>query len=154
MFNRYSQKYSQGIGLLELMLSISIIALVIIMATRYFTVVREQQRITQAVQMAVTIARAAHTWGAGQVNFTGLTREKGLNTLIEAKLLTEAYKRHPWSVVEGNTVYVYNYGGPHDFAVEFGYVDTAGKCSSCKMAAAQINGQSVPGVVLLCGTCP
>jgi len=45
------KSYQRGIGLLELMLSLSIIAILLVMATRYFMQANEQQKINNAISL-------------------------------------------------------------------------------------------------------
>ncbi|MFU8797520.1 MAG: type II secretion system protein [Gammaproteobacteria bacterium] len=92
MINRH---YQQGIGLLELMLSLAIIALIMIMATRYYSVVQQQQKITQALQISAATLQAAHTWGAGQSEFPTKPDELQM-ALVKAGLLPESYLTNPW----------------------------------------------------------
>lgn len=49
-------KKQRGIGLLELMLSLSIIAILLVMATRYFSASSEQQKINNAISQINGIA--------------------------------------------------------------------------------------------------
>lgn len=52
------KKFQRGIGLLELMLSLSIIAILLVMATRYFLQANEQQKINNAISQLNGIAGA------------------------------------------------------------------------------------------------
>jgi len=90
-------KRARGIGLLELMLSIAIIALIIIMSTRYFTVAQQQQKITRALQMSTTVLQAAHTWAVGQTTFP-TESEALIKALVAAQLLPSSYLnfQDPW----------------------------------------------------------
>lgn len=51
-----------GIGLLELMLSLAIIAVLLIMATRYYSSAHSNQQISQAVDQFTSIAGAVRNW--------------------------------------------------------------------------------------------
>jgi Tfp pilus assembly protein PilW len=120
----------RGIGLLELMLSLAVVALVMVMATRYFIVVREQQRVTQALQMAATTQRAAHTWGIRNPGFpTG--GQKLIEELVKAQLLPASYLayRHPW-------------GGFFDFKSEngatFTFVFNGISAATCELLRRQL----------------
>lgn len=63
-----SKQAQQGIGLLELMLSVAIIALLLIVATRYFVVVRTTQQTTNAISMVEGVRAAAGNYSVGQTN--------------------------------------------------------------------------------------
>lgn len=52
----------RGIGLLELMLSLAIIAILLVMATRYFTQARRGQQIAAAIQQIQGISAAYHSY--------------------------------------------------------------------------------------------
>lgn len=53
---------NKGIGLLELMLSLAIIAILLIMATRYYQSASNSQRVSQALDMFSAIKGAAKTY--------------------------------------------------------------------------------------------
>jgi prepilin-type N-terminal cleavage/methylation domain-containing protein len=86
----------KGVGLLELMLSLAIIALVMIMATRYFSVTQDQQKVTQTLQMVSNALQAVHTWGGDSTQYTA--PKALLGVLVDAQLLPAAYKGNlnPW----------------------------------------------------------
>jgi Tfp pilus assembly protein PilE len=75
MFVKNSGKNkSRGIGLLELMLSIAIIAILLVMATRYYMSARQSQQIGDAVSMVSGImSGAAHFSNAHGHTYTGIT---------------------------------------------------------------------------------
>jgi type II secretory pathway pseudopilin PulG len=63
MLMKLNNKYRQrGIGLLELMLSLAIIALLLIMATRYYTTATQSQQVSSAVSMIQGIRAGAHVY--------------------------------------------------------------------------------------------
>lgn len=60
------QASQKGIGLLELMLSLAIIAILLIMATRYFNSARSSQKVNETVNLVQVITSAAtNIVGAG-----------------------------------------------------------------------------------------
>lgn len=61
----------KGIGLLELMLALAIIAVLIIMATRYYQTTSRSQKIAEAVTTVNAIVSAASNWRIGRVGFNG-----------------------------------------------------------------------------------
>ena len=54
----------RGISLLEVMLSLSIIAIILVMATRYFRTANQSQQITNAVSMISGIVTAETQYAA------------------------------------------------------------------------------------------
>jgi type II secretory pathway pseudopilin PulG len=98
MLNRRSRV--RGIGLLEIMLSLAIIALIIIMATRYFSVAQQQQKITQTMNMVTTLLQVARTYGAGVSSFPC---DYMTSTLENAELISKGYgttRPGPWGTVQ------------------------------------------------------
>lgn len=84
-----------GIGLLELMLSLLIIATIILLTTRYYSTTAENLRVTQAVEMINNISNAGYKWVQGKNNFAGIT----INTLTDAQFLPVDYSSstaNPW----------------------------------------------------------
>ncbi len=58
----------RGISLLEVMLSLSIIAIILVMATRYFFTASDSQRINQAKAEVATVLSAVSTYGHNHGN--------------------------------------------------------------------------------------
>ncbi len=87
-------KKQNGIGLLELMLSIIVITAVILGATKYYLVAREEMRIVQAQEIINTAAEAAYKWVEGRPDFNYI----GTQALVDAGLLPEKYlgNMDPW----------------------------------------------------------
>ena len=56
-----------GISLLELMLSLAIIAILLIMATRYYQSANENNKRNQAVEMFAAVNGAVQTWRVDQI---------------------------------------------------------------------------------------
>jgi Tfp pilus assembly protein PilE len=139
MFNRHSR----GIGLLELMLSIGIIALVIIMATRYFSVVREQQKISQTMTMVTTLLQAGRTYVTG----VHPTCTATLNSLLaEAGLIPKDYgegKPGPW----GSVTITASASGDlcQNFEIKLGGVPAGMRTTMCQMLTTNIMGNQTEG---------
>ncbi len=74
-----------GIGLLELLLSLTIIAAVILLATRYFSQASEASKVTQTTQIIRTLIDASFKWVEGKPNFGG---DPGKNNSISMYQLT------------------------------------------------------------------
>lgn len=83
-----SKKRSLGIGLLELMLSLAIIAVLLIMATRYYSSASNSQKITAATGMINAIKAAAASYLSGYpAGVTSLT----LTTLVNGGYLPSTF---------------------------------------------------------------
>ena len=66
----------RGIGLLELMLSLAIIAVLLVMATRYYKTAHTGQQVNDAVGMIEAIRGASAQWEAGRPTYTGIDMAK------------------------------------------------------------------------------
>ncbi len=53
---------NRGIGLLELMLSLAIIAILLVTATRYYVTTKSSQQVNEAAQMVTAVYSAAQAW--------------------------------------------------------------------------------------------
>lgn len=84
----------QGIGLLELMLSILVITAIILGATKYYLVTREEMKIAQAQDIINNVAHAGYKWVEGKPNFYGVSKLE----LVNMGLLPQSYtsKTDPW----------------------------------------------------------
>lgn len=51
-----------GISLLEVMLSLSIIAIILVMATRYFAITMQSEKTNEAVKILQTVVKASDDW--------------------------------------------------------------------------------------------
>ncbi|OGT47095.1 MAG: hypothetical protein A3F17_02135 [Gammaproteobacteria bacterium RIFCSPHIGHO2_12_FULL_41_15] len=77
------KKYQQGISLLEVLLSLSIIAIILIMATRYFFMATDNSRLNQARAQIGAVMAAATGWETEHADVSGLT----VTTLLEDRFL-------------------------------------------------------------------
>lgn len=67
-------KFKQtGISLLEVLLSLSIIAIILVLATRYFFVATNNNKVNTAVSQIGGIVAAAHTWKGINTSYTGVS---------------------------------------------------------------------------------
>ena len=98
MLLKLNSKYRQrGIGLLELMLSLAIISLLLIMATRYYSTTKRSKEIAEAVSLIQTIRAGAQNY----IGPSGYVKEDDVITkLINAGLLpksiTDKATASPW----------------------------------------------------------
>jgi len=67
-FNFSFAKRQIGIGLLELMLSLSIIAVLLVMATRYYMSAALNSRVNQTADALLSLPAAAECWAASSTN--------------------------------------------------------------------------------------
>jgi len=77
-----SRNKARGIGLLELMLSLAIIAILLVMATRYFITANESQKVNNAISIIHGIA-------GGAANYRNA--HNGYTNMSTATLVTEHY---------------------------------------------------------------
>ena len=94
-----------GISLLEVMLSLSIIAIILTMATRYFFVASNNDKINTTVSQIGGLIGAAHSWKGAGTNFSGLsiaeladagqlTNFPGFNNSAESPALSTMWGGH------------------------------------------------------------
>ena len=62
----------RGISLLEVMLSLSIIAIILVMATRYFFTASQSQDNNQFMSQIATLQAQIGSWHAGRASYSGL----------------------------------------------------------------------------------
>ncbi len=114
--------YQRGIGLLELMLSLAIIALLLVMATRYYSSAHGSQQLNTAVEAFHAIYAAAETYEANDPN-ANLT---DLSPLVSANLLPQVFSgtgsdagklANPWGGEIGLTVTAPTSGNPQSILI-------------------------------------
>ena len=97
MLERISLKRQQGIGLLELMLSLAIIAILLIMATRYYQSARTGQQVNDGISLVTAIVAGSESWVLGQSNFTNLSiTELKRQGLIPKEIADDGTSATPW----------------------------------------------------------
>jgi len=69
---RVMMKSQQGIGLLELMLSLAIIAVLLVIATRYYETAKTGEQVNEAIGIVQAIRGASAQWAAGKPSYSGL----------------------------------------------------------------------------------
>lgn len=99
--NFLQRKKQRGISLLEVMLSLSIIAIILVMATRYFFTASESQRVNQAKAQVTAVLAAATTYGHNQ--------KTGFTSITTSGLVTDGYlnQNNP-SISESSGTYTFN----------------------------------------------
>ncbi len=94
MFISINQKLKQrGIGLLELMLSLAIISILLVMATRYYKSARQAQQVNDAISLVQGIAGATANWVIGEEGYNKLT---SISMLVSEGYLPKGSERDPW----------------------------------------------------------
>ncbi|HLD17388.1 MAG TPA: prepilin-type N-terminal cleavage/methylation domain-containing protein [Coxiellaceae bacterium] len=84
-----SRLLQRGISLLEVMLSLSIIAIVLVMATRYFHVASDGQSMNQVREQIGAVITALQNYNPGSDDFTALGSD-GTTVLYEAGFLAQS----------------------------------------------------------------
>jgi len=90
----------KGIGLLELVLALAIIGVMLVSATRYFSVVNRSHRLEQAIEMVSAIKAAGERWKVAKDNYSTLSKmsdfvDRGFLPSIYGASGTSAIK-NPW----------------------------------------------------------
>lgn len=80
-------KYCQAVGLLELMLALALIAIILIMTTRYYTAASGSQKVDSATQMVISTRAAVDEYMAGNPNAT----VPSVTELVQAGLLPTTF---------------------------------------------------------------
>lgn len=110
----------KGIGLLELMLSLAIIAILLVMATRYFLVTSRSEQVNRTVTQIGAIQGAVGTWKGGKNSYAGLTEAELYNIgMIPVAEYNNGKIISPWSTPvtvgpsssDAATSFVITYGG-------------------------------------------
>jgi len=96
------KKYTRGIGLLELMLSLAIIAILLVMATRYYSATTKSQRVDDTIQLLGELETAVNTQIANdgteyiKINLADLVSNGYLSAGRVTGGATEPKLKNPW----------------------------------------------------------
>ncbi|OGT64375.1 MAG: hypothetical protein A3J38_09310 [Gammaproteobacteria bacterium RIFCSPHIGHO2_12_FULL_45_9] len=71
-----SQIRQAGLSLLEVLLSLSIIAIILVMATRFFFVASDNDKVNTAVSQVAGLIAAAHNWKGPSTSYTDLSLDQ------------------------------------------------------------------------------
>lgn len=85
-------KFGKGISLLEVMLSLAIIAIILVLASRYFILAQNNTNMTQALNEIQNINAAAQNWRLSHGDFSGIS----MQGLIDRNLLPATAENNPW----------------------------------------------------------
>ena len=137
-------KNSQGIGFLELILSLVVIVILLIFATRYFTEARRHQQIEVATQQIHAIAQAYHNYYSANNH----ARPASLMTLIENGYLAKGEDTNPW----GGQNTVTRATKPQYAHITFnGLPPNTADCNMLKKAVQNLTPQAMPAPTCVSG---
>lgn len=83
---------NKAITLLELMLSLAIIAIILVMATRYYDIVHSSEQTGDASAMIQAIRAGSQRWLLSNENFTGIS----VPAMQNLNLLPTTFGTNPW----------------------------------------------------------
>ena len=137
---------TDGFSLLELLLSIAIISLIILMATRYFSTVRSNQKVSEGVSMIQGVRSATGSLiassnpGAGSVAATICA-----NNLVPAAFCNNGKLVSPWETTAGNNsdVAITTTG----YTITIAGITDSGSCNNLKTT---FSSDVTPGSTSLC----
>lgn len=95
----------KGIGLLELMLSFTVIAILLVTAARYYNLTRSSEKVSEAENMVVAVYSAGESWLQSNADFSGIS----ITTFINNGSVTKDFAGetvNPWNgniIVQQNT---------------------------------------------------
>jgi len=146
MHSVFKRRLSLGIGLLELMLSLAIIAILLIMATRYYQSASENNKRNNAVDMFAAVNGAVQTWRVDQIMSPGTTLPT-IQQLVNGGYLPPAYGSGtnvaPW----GGTITVGGSVSNGTYTIAMDGIPTNSCTPVCKRVASTIAAPSDGGGV-------
>ena len=85
---------NRGVTLMELMLALVVIAVLLFLAVRYYTVAREGAKVAQAISRIDMAVNASYKWleGMNQTGFRTINADK----LVDKGLLLKQDIKNPW----------------------------------------------------------
>ena len=89
-------KNNKGIGLLELILAFTIIAVMLSIVVRYYTTVNSYGRVNTAVEILQSVIDGVEEWKAAKDNYSGIT---AISDLVERNLVPSNFSNsniNPW----------------------------------------------------------
>ncbi len=105
-----SELKQRGISLLEVMLSITVIALILVMATRFFYVASNNNKVNTAISQIAGLEAALYSWKGANLTYEGVNIDK----LFEAGELVN----FPGSAEDGGKEVLYTPWGTSEYSVE------------------------------------
>jgi prepilin-type N-terminal cleavage/methylation domain-containing protein len=95
-----------GVTLLELVLVLAVIALVILMAARYYQSAQEEMKVTKTVEAIHKITEASFDWVQGAHDFADTGGKTLRQALIDAKEIAANDFVNPWNPTKDNDITV------------------------------------------------
>lgn len=92
MFSLAKRSKQQGISLLEVMLSLAIIAVILVMATRYYKVAQQSQQVSNALSLIGGIISAETQYAVANNN----AYTADMNALKSGGYLPSNFGNNPW----------------------------------------------------------
>lgn len=86
----------QGISLLELMLSLAIIAILLVMATRYYQITRQSQQVEEGLELMTSIYTAGSSYLESNPSFSGVTLQTFINNGSVPASFKNSATINPW----------------------------------------------------------
>lgn len=117
-----------GIGLLELMLSLAIIAVLIISATRYYLTARSADLVEDGIELLTAFYSAGQSWLQSHDDFSGVS----VGSFIADNSVPSDSSTNPW----GGLVTATQGGTPTTLHVEFQNIP-AGDCENLRYKISQ-----------------
>lgn len=88
------KRFNKGVTMVELLLVLSIIAVVLVLASRYYYTANLSREVNESYKQIQTIAAAGQSWWDDHNHdFTGITSTQ---VLIDNGYLTSEYKKNTW----------------------------------------------------------
>ena len=89
-------KKQKGIGLLELMLSLAIISVLLVMATRYYKTARHGQQVNDGLSLVNATVAASENWVVGKSNYQGIDVQELVNQGLLPADIGDGSSGSPW----------------------------------------------------------
>lgn len=86
------KQHKNGIGLLELMLSLIVISGLLVGVTRYYTLTQREQHVNVAAGLIQSIRAACDRWRVGHETYEGIS---SLQDLVDRGYLPDVYDNNP-----------------------------------------------------------
>lgn len=130
MLIKLNKRRQRGIGLLELMLSLAIISVLLVMATRYYKSARQNQQVNDAISLVEAIIAASENWVIERDDYNGIN----ISDLITAGYLPRGSNKDAWH----GTATVSSGMNPNEITITFAGVPP----SACLSLAYKLNNQT------------
>lgn len=103
-WTKLKSRFQKGISLLEVMLSLSIIAIILVMATRYFFTASNSQRMNEARAQVGVLTALIHSWKANHSDYSTITTSVIASNLVGDSSWNGTVLKSPWNTQVAITV--------------------------------------------------